>query len=118
MMNQMDGFKKQMFRVGVMVLAAFSLGAQSSAKVRNDATSEKDMVLRASHARELLGRSYDRSVANVAGRQYLDFGRFIYTTTREMLPEGHKDNAGMIVNSILTESRRNGLDPVFTMSVI
>lgn len=72
---------------------------------------------RLSHARELLGRFYDSSVVRT-GEQLDDIKRFVRESVRRDLPENAKRHASKIADTILSESKKYGFDPIFLMAVI
>jgi soluble lytic murein transglycosylase len=72
---------------------------------------------RLSHARELLGRFYDSSVVRT-GEQLDDVKKFVRESVRRELPDNAKRQASRLADTILSESRKYGFDPIFLMAVI
>ena len=72
---------------------------------------------REAHAKELLGKSYTKSVANVDnnGRELtISLKKMIYKS----LPRLHKSKTNKIHNVILSQSAKFNFDPFFLMAVI
>ena len=69
------------------------------------------------HARELLGRSFQKKVVRKAndGTEVSDF---ILEATRKFLPKKHKVQSKEIASAIVNASEEYDLDPVFVMAVI
>jgi soluble lytic murein transglycosylase len=73
---------------------------------------------RVSHAHELLGRYYDRSVVRM-GEKLQDVDRFVRDSVRKALPASYRrKHAAKLAQTILDESRKYGFDPIFLMAVI
>lgn len=98
-------------------------GAKKVSKNTNK-SSEKELAelkelfaKRLSHAKELLGRAYRKSVASLEEeeRQYHDF---LLARLESRLPKAFKRQAKKIHKSILEESTKHGFDPAFLMAVI
>src|SRR5579871_6908343 len=93
--------KKQFLRIGSMLLVGAILCGTTSAQMTTDAGDLKaDTAARATNARELLGRSYNRSAANVGGKWEAGLGFFVYSHTRELLPSAFKRSAAAVVHAI------------------
>lgn len=72
---------------------------------------------RVSHAKELLGRSYFGSDAQkIEGRKSLNY--VIYTKVQANLAPQWKGHARGIARTVITESAKYNLDPVFVLAVI
>lgn len=73
------------------------------------------------HARELLGKHYDRSVVRFA-EQIMHRGRalegFVRGQVTQALAARFKDKAPQITRAILAESKRHGFDPLFLLAFI
>lgn len=73
--------------------------------------------LRIEHARELLGRSYDRSVVKGA-ESYGALEKFIYERVSNVLKGEYKEQAWRVTQVIIEESGRHRMDPFFVIAVI
>ena len=82
-----------------------------------DAAAYVDHESRVSHARELLGKQYKRSVVR-QGELVTNIDVFVKEKTLELLPERFKKHASALAKVILEESSDREFDPVFLMSVI
>lgn len=118
MTSHRNRFKRHMYLITTMMLVGAGLAARSSARMMSEPSSwEADPISRRSNAKELLGRSYERSPANVSGHESR-LGHFVLERTRELLPENFKSQGALVAHAILQESRRFKLDPILTMAVI
>lgn len=72
---------------------------------------------RADHAQELLGAKYAGSNAQKVEQQ-TDLGLAIFTDVYRNLPLSHKDYAIPLSRTIVEESEKYKLDPVFVLAVI
>lgn len=72
---------------------------------------------RLGHARELLGSSYNGSLAEKSASMP-SVTRFVYNTFQEKLQGCWKKQSGNLSATILTESERKGFDPIFVLAVI
>lgn len=73
--------------------------------------------IRAEHARELMGDSYNRSIVSRLEDKH-DLVKNIFRIVKERLPKDYKSKATSIANAIINESKKNSLDPYFVMAVI
>jgi soluble lytic murein transglycosylase len=73
--------------------------------------------MRVEHARELMGKSYDKSVVK-KGEDRSHLEENILKTVEKNLPKGFKSLAWSVSQTIITESERHKLDPYFVMAVI
>jgi soluble lytic murein transglycosylase len=73
--------------------------------------------LRLQHARELLGKYYEKSPVRV-GENIKKIDSRIYTWTRERLPQKYKKSYKKVAEAVIYESLRHHFDPVFVLSVI
>lgn len=96
--------------LGLILFSQFSFG-----KVRELASVPKD--IRIDHARELMGKHYDKSVVK-KGEKRLRLNEAILASVEKKLPRGFKALGRPITQSIIEESGRHGLDPYFVMAVI
>jgi soluble lytic murein transglycosylase len=74
-------------------------------------------TIRVEHARELLGKFYNRSVVK-NGEKIAQVGKFVRERTRKVLQPQFKKYAKAIADAVLKEGDRHGFDPVFLMAVI
>lgn len=74
-------------------------------------------VSRLVHARELLGSSYEGSLAEKSASMP-SVTNFVYTTFQEKLDGKWKKYAANLSATIISESERFGIDPIFVMAVI
>ena len=72
---------------------------------------------RISHARELLGASYKKSVVRHSEKT-ADISEFVKEATQRFLPKPFKNQASKIAKSILAESEKYGFDPLFLVAII
>lgn len=73
--------------------------------------------IRVDHAKELMGRSYKRSVVSkVEDKQGLN--HHIFLTVEKRLPKAKKQLAHAITDVIITEATKHALDPYFILAVI
>jgi len=91
------------------VLANTQTISRSLASVRHS--------LRVEHARELMGRSYKKSiVSRFETRQ--DIEHNIYEVVKARLPKAYKTQASSVAKTIIEEASKHSLDPYFIMAVI
>jgi soluble lytic murein transglycosylase len=72
---------------------------------------------RLNHAKELLGRTYRRTVAALENEER-EYHQFLLRRVQARLPARYKHQAAVIHRVIVTESRKHGFDPAFLMAVI
>lgn len=72
---------------------------------------------RISHAKELLGGSYKGSVAQKLEGQD-DLNQLILDKVQAQLPAKFKAQARAVARTVITESAKYGLDPIFVLAVI
>lgn len=72
---------------------------------------------RVQHARELLGKYYDRSIVKTSER-VLDVRQFVRKSAERGLPGKNRKQAAKVARTILQEAARYGFDPIFLMAVI
>jgi soluble lytic murein transglycosylase len=74
-------------------------------------------ALRVEHAKELMGKSYKKSVvAKFENKQNLE--KNIHEVVKNRLPKKFKYKAYSVARAIIVESQKNSLDPYFVMAVI
>lgn len=102
-----------MVKVWALALAFISLPATAS--YRNLASIPKK--IRVEHARELMGKHYEKSVVK-KGEKRSRFHEKIMKTVEGKLPRGYKALSWSVTQTILQESKRHNFDPYFVMAVI
>lgn len=85
------------------------------ATFRNLASVPKKM--RVSHARELMGKHYEKSVVK-KGEKRSHLEENIMKTVEKKLPKGFKALSWSVTQTIIQESQKHELDPYFVMAVI
>lgn len=73
--------------------------------------------IRAEHARELMGNSYNKSIVSRLENKH-DLVKNVFRIVKDRLPKAHKSKAASIARAIINESKKNSLDPYFVMAVI
>jgi soluble lytic murein transglycosylase len=82
-----------------------------------DAATSKNIRTRISHAKELLGSTYKKSVVRKA-ESANDVAGFVKAATLRFLPSSYKKKSDQISTVIMAEAERYGFDPIFLMAVI
>lgn len=101
---------------GLLLTPLKSLSAPyPSRKLASENTEERKMRL--AHARELLGKYYKHSVVKT-GERVADVGDFVLDTLKAGLPDEWEFAAAKIKRTLLKESERYRLDPIFLIAVI
>lgn len=72
---------------------------------------------RLKHARELLGKYYQKSTVKI-GEKIPKINSMVYHWTKDRLPKKYKSQHAEIAQAIIDESLKYGFDPIFIMSVI
>lgn len=72
---------------------------------------------RLKHARELLGKYYQKSTVKI-GESIPKINSMVYHWTKERLPKSHKAQSSEVAQAIIDQSLKYGFDPIFLMSVI
>ncbi|MES3038687.1 MAG: lytic transglycosylase domain-containing protein [Bdellovibrionota bacterium] len=101
----------------ILPLAALSGTAPQSVNLPKTTLSVEQRALRLLHARELLGKYYDKSTARI-GESVPKINSAIYGWTKDRLPKKHRKQYQEIAQTIIDESLKYKFDPVFLMSVI
>lgn len=91
------------------VFAASSPAGRKLASVRE--------ALRVEHARELMGKSYKKSVVSKFEKSRNN-EKNIYGVVKNRLPKKYKSRARQVAKTIIDEASAHGLDPYFVMAVI
>lgn len=78
--------------------------------------SAKPVNLQVSHARELLGENYSKTISRIAKMKNIEAK--VLATVKESLPKKFKGSATVVTKAIMNESKKHGLDPYFVMAVI
>lgn len=74
-------------------------------------------TVRWNHARELLGKSYQKSVVKM-GEDVAFLDDVVYQWTKRALKKAWKKDAKKVSKTIIQQSEKYGFDPVFLMAVI
>ncbi|MCB0370452.1 MAG: transglycosylase SLT domain-containing protein, partial [Bdellovibrionales bacterium] len=76
-----------------------------------------DETARKIHAKEILGKKYRKSAAaKLEDEKFIHV--YIYDIVQNKLPKKYKKKATAITRTIINESKKHELDPLFVMSVI
>lgn len=75
-------------------------------------------VVRLAHAKELLGKYYDKSIVKIASEKASEVRQFIEQVTERALKGKFKEQYKEIAKTIIEESSRYKFDPVFLLAVI
>ncbi len=100
--------------VSLFAFSALLITTQASTV---DAATNKQVHNRITHAKELLGRQYQRSTVRKTEKTD-NINVFITNSVRNLLPKNHKNSATEIAASILREAEKNRFDPIFLMALI
>lgn len=104
---------KKLFLILLLItgnaLSSTETPARSLASVRH--------TLRVEHARELMGKSYKKSIVSKFETKK-DLEKNIYRVVNDRLPKAHKSKATRIARTIIEEASKYKLDPYFVMAVI
>lgn len=79
--------------------------------------SKTSHTTRVSHAKELLGGTYKKSVVRHAEKE-TDITEFVEEMTKRFLPTAHEKRAKSVATAIIREAEKYDLDPIFLMAVI
>ena len=105
----------------VLLIAGFaSSGSAALMKTqitKKNGLSKAQREARLTHAKELLGNRYKRSIA-MTGENIPKINGEVYRLTKDRLPKKFRDQYQKIAQTIIDESLKNQFDPVFLMSVI
>ncbi len=77
----------------------------------------ENLSIRRTHAKELLGKSYQKSIVK-KGEGIASLDEYIYHWTDRELRTKWKKYTRKISNAIMVESKKHSFDPVFLMAVI
>lgn len=99
----------------LLILATGTVSAQTQNASRSFASVRH--TLRVEHARELMGKSYKKSIVAKFEKRG-DIEKNIYAIVRAHLPKKHKSESGLVARTIIDESHKHSLDPYFVMAVI
>ncbi len=102
-----------MFKVGAIALVLITFPAWAT--FRNLASVPKKM--RVEHARELMGKSYEKSPVK-KGEKRSNLEERIMKTVEKKLPKGFKALSWAVTQTIIKESKKHEFDPYFVMAVI
>ena len=107
------GINKTIFFIFCLTLKTLSFATVEP--TRSVASIKQD--LRVDHARELLGKRYDKSIVSTF-EKHLGMESNILATVTKRLPAKYKSQAAIITETIIKESSTHGLDPYFVMAVV
>ncbi len=99
----------------VWALALILITFPALASYRELATVPKKM--RVNHARELMGKRYDKSVVK-KGEKASSLNDQIMMTVEKKLPKGFKALSWAVAHTIIEEAKKHNFDPYFVMAVI
>ncbi len=83
----------------------------------HDAEWKEILATRLSHAKELLGRAYRKSIAGIEEDER-EYHEFLLNRIQSALPDHYKRQAKKIHHTLLVESKKHGFDPAFLVAVI
>ena len=101
----------------VSLVCTLSLGAAGVAKENQRSLASIREAIRVDHARELLGKHYNKSGFSKHENQW-DLKRKIASVVGVKLPKKHKAMKDKVAKAILEEATKHGLDPMFVAAVI
>lgn len=96
---------------------AFLLSLQVKAEAAKPKPSQLQREARLSHAKELLGGTYKRSVVR-QGEDVRKINGFVYRWTRDSLPAKFHKKYQKVAQTVIDESLKHGFDPVFLLAII
>lgn len=114
---------KQFTKWSFVIISAFTLSfyVENIFAAYDDHAGQSEInsttVSRLVHARELLGNSYEGSLAEQSASMP-SVTHFVYSTFQEKLDGKWKKHAANLSATIISESERHGFDPIFVMAVI
>lgn len=111
---------RQALLVSLFTSSGFFLSSEAlaaKAADRKPSYSWEQKEARLSHAQELLGRYYRRSIVR-SGEEVRKINGFIYRSVRDSLPERFKNRQKEVAQAIIDEAWKREFDPVFLMAVI
>lgn len=88
------------------------------AKILNGESALVNEDARLAHAQELIGSQWIRSPALFASMTIPDLSDAMYLEVRKALPKSYKNKAWKITSTIIEESAKYQMDPVFVMAMI
>lgn len=100
-----------------MVFTLIALWSASSFAAEST-TTKKTPTARVTHARELLGKHYQKKVLKKSSSGDSEISDFVKVTTRKFLPKSYQSSATKVSKAILSAAAKFDLDPVFVMAVI
>ncbi len=99
----------------MMIFALTTLTFAASDPSRSLASIKQNV--RIDHARELLGKSYKRSIVS-SFEKHKGLEKNILATVTKGLPKKHKSQARAVTSAVIKAATAHGLDPYFVMAVI
>ncbi|WP_413288673.1 lytic transglycosylase domain-containing protein [Bdellovibrio sp. HCB337] len=101
----------------IISLLFFSSLVDANTKCCCEKKLTKDTTRRLQHAKELLGSGFQQSHVSLSA-QVPSVKKFIGGIVQERLETFGKKYAHRVTNAIISESKKQGLDPVFVLAVI
>lgn len=99
-----------------LVMFATLFSSRTFAGNTREISSVKPVNLQMSHARELLGDGYSKTLSRIAKMKNVELK--IRVTVKDRLPKKFKGSSSVVAAAIMNESKKHGLDPYFVMAVI
>lgn len=100
-------------------LGLLALALPGKAHSATESAKRPGRTVRVSHARELLGKSFRRSVvSNLVENEAVDVADYVHAQVEARLPKQWKTSTDKLTKAILAEADKNGFDPLFVMAVI
>jgi soluble lytic murein transglycosylase len=110
-------FHKRLLLITTFAIAFHAETLLGSNKAGGIEFSSLSTSRRISHARELLGSSYNNSpVRKSTG--VVSVTRFVYNQVRDGMDQKYRKDAPKVSAMILAESAKHGFDPIFVLAVI
>lgn len=103
--------------VSILAIVLFSATAWGKSAPQREPTSKIQREVRLNHAQELLGKYYSKSTVK-NGEKVRKINGLIYKWAREHLPFDQRHHYQRIAQTIIDESLKHQMDPVFLLSVI
>jgi soluble lytic murein transglycosylase len=106
--------------IGYSILSLVLCGAfMNSSRINweEEALERIDLKIRNTHAKELLGKSYRRSVAS-QHEENINLSVDLLRRVQKLLPKKYAHHSSSLTQTIIAESKKFGFDPVFVMAII
>lgn len=101
----------------LIILALVTSNALASTKEATRSLASVRHTLRVEHARELMGKSYKRSIV-ARFEKRADLEKNIYEVVKKRLPKKYESKSHTVARAIIDEASKHSLDPYFVMAVI